>query len=150
MIKPLNLPKADLNLTRKNGDVYVWSILRKKQLKLTPEEWVRQHFVHYLLNEYKLPIGLLVEEYSLVYNGLSKRADILLFNQKGVPKVLVECKSTDVELSQDTFYQVAQYSKSLNVDLCILTNGLQHIFLKSDNNDFGASIIDESEFKSLL
>lgn len=130
MIEPLNLPKAELKLSKRDGVVYVWCVIRKKNLVCTPEEWVRQHVIHFLINEKNIPAGLIASEYNLKYNGLSKRADIVIFNRKGSPVLLVECKATNVELSQETLFQAAQYNFQLDVCQLMLTNGIQHIFCR--------------------
>jgi type I site-specific restriction endonuclease len=134
MITPLNLPKADLKLKRIDGDVYVWSLLRKKNLLLTPEEWVRQHVVHDLINFKEIAEGRIAEEFTLEYNGRTKRADLVLFDSNGNPEMIVECKAPEVALTEDVLFQIAQYNKTLNVQYLMMTNGLQHIYCKVDGN----------------
>lgn len=125
--QPLNLPRANLKLTQKKGVNYVWCMLRKKHLRLSPEEWVRQHIIHYLISHKGFPSGLIVSEYSMKYNELSRRCDIVVFDALGVPKMLVECKAPDVELTQHVFHQIAQYNFTLNVDWLLVSNGIDHI-----------------------
>ena len=127
MLTPLNLPKAKLKLTRRNDDLYVFDIFRKKELLLTPEEWVRQHFLHFLVQEKHTPLGLISSEHALTINGLQRRCDAVVFNKKGKPIVIVECKAPSVKLSEKTLHQVAQYNFKLNVNWLILTNGIQTI-----------------------
>lgn len=127
MFPSLNLPKADLKLTRKDGVVYVWCIVRKKNLVLTPEEWVRQHIIHFLIEEKNIPKGLIASEFALKYNGRLKRADVVVFNHNSKPLFIVECKAPEVDLSEKTLHQIAQYNFELKVDLLLLTNGLTHI-----------------------
>ena len=79
MIQPLALPKANLKLTKKDEQIFVWCVARKKTLLLTPEEWVRQHIIHYLVNEKNVPLGLIVSEYSIKVNKLARRCDIVVF-----------------------------------------------------------------------
>jgi hypothetical protein len=131
-IQPLNFPKADLRLKRKDSDVYVWCILRKKELICTPEEWVRQHVIHFLINDKNIPEGLIASEYSLEYNGLAKRADIVVFDRSQKPVLIVECKATTVPITEKTLQQIAQYNFKLNVDYLFLTNGLEHVFCSVD------------------
>ena len=88
MIVALDLPKANLRLKRKKDEVFVWCIIRKKELLCTPEEWVRQHIIHDLIDNKKIPIGLIASEFALNYNGRSKRADIVIFNRNNEPLVL--------------------------------------------------------------
>lgn len=128
MIRPLNLPKAKLKLTRKGKDVLVWCINRKKELVLTPEEWVRQHVLHFLIHERLVPEGLIGAECALTYNGLNKRADLVVFDRSGAPYLIVECKAPDIPITKETLFQVAQYNKSLNSKYLMLTNGLQHVY----------------------
>jgi hypothetical protein len=97
---------------------------------LTPEEWVRQHMIHYLIGEKNYPQSLLAVERGLELNGLRKRFDLLAFNKNGQPQLLVECKSPDVELSKAVFEQIAIYNAKFKVTLLLVTNGLQHIAVK--------------------
>ena len=132
MIEPLNLPKADLRLKKIKGVVHVWCIIRKKDLVCTPEEWVRQHFIHFLINDRKIPIGLIASEYPLDYNGRLKRADIVVFNKKQDPVLIVECKAPKINLDEKTLFQIAQYNFHLDVDYLCLTNGLDHAYSMID------------------
>lgn len=132
MIEPLNLPKADLRLKKIKGIVHVWCVIRKKDLVCTPEEWVRQHFIHFLINERNIPIGLIASEYPLDYNGRLKRADIVVFNKKQDPVLIVECKAPKINLDEKTLFQIAQYNFHLDVDYLCLTNGLDHAYSQID------------------
>lgn len=134
-IQPLNLPKAKLKLVKRDDQVYVWCILRKKELICTPEEWVRQHIIHFLINEKSIPEGLIASEYSLEYNGLKKRADVVVFNKEQQPLLIVECKATSVPITEKTLRQIAQYNFQLNVDFLFLTNGLEHVFCQVDREN---------------
>ena len=138
MIVPLNLPKADLKLRKKDEVVHVWCIVRKKDLVLTPEEWVRQHVIHFLISDKNIPLGLIASEYSLEYNGLSKRADIVVFNREQRPILIVECKASEVEITETTFRQIAQYNAKLGVDYLMMTNGLTHVhcYIDREKSDF--------------
>lgn len=110
----------------------IFDNLRKKYLVLTPEEWVRQHFVHYLISEKKYPISLIAIEKQLTLNTRKKRTDILVFNQIGTPELIVECKAPSVKITQDTFDQIARYNLKLNANYLIVTNGLTHFYCKMD------------------
>ncbi|MFT6243547.1 MAG: hypothetical protein ACJA0U_000826 [Salibacteraceae bacterium] len=127
MITPLNLPKADLKLSKKDDQVFVWCILRKKNLVCTPEEWVRQHVVHFLIGN-GVPEGLIAAEFNLEYNGRSKRADVVVFDREQNPILVVECKEPRVELTQAVFNQIAGYNHELRVEYLMMTNGLDHIY----------------------
>lgn len=128
----LNLPAYDFRYTERENKKYIFDIIRKKYVLLTPEEWVRQNFIRYLLEEKGYIQSLVRVEMFFKLNRLSKRADIALFNRKGQPKVLVECKSPKVTISQVVFEQVARYNLSFKVDFLIVTNGLQHYCCKMD------------------
>tara|TARA_B110000285_G_scaffold131140_1_gene147294 strand:- start:890 stop:1333 length:444 start_codon:yes stop_codon:yes gene_type:complete len=132
MITPLDFPKAPLRLKRKNGKVYVWCAIRKLDLLCTPEEWVRQHVIHYLINKKKIPIGLIVSEYSLNYNGVNKRADIVVLDRSQNPVLIVECKAPEIPVNDKVMLQIAQYNAKLNANYLFLTNGLNHIVCKVD------------------
>ncbi len=129
----LNLPKANLRLK----DDLIWCVLRKKYIKNTPEEWVRQHFIHYLITQLDYPIGLMASEKMVKYNGMSKRCDIVSFSNELKTVLIVECKAPKIKLTEDVFYQIAKYNFTLKAPLLILTNGLQHIVAHIDieNNE---------------
>lgn len=126
MIVPLNFPTAPLQLTKRNGVVYVWCIVRKKKLKLTPEEWVRQHAIHWLISYKKVPLGAIGAEISLTINGLSRRCDVLVFTPFGSPCLVIECKAPDIPINQEVFFQLAQYNRVLSSAHFMLTNGINH------------------------
>jgi len=128
MIEALNLPKAELRLKRKNNEVFVWCIIRKRELLCTPEEWVRQHIIHDLINNKNIPIGLIASEYALNYNGRLKRADIVVFNRNQQPVLIVECKATNIAITEETLFQIAQYNFELKVPMLIMSNGLNHVY----------------------
>jgi hypothetical protein len=125
MIQPLNLPKVPLKLSRNEGVVFVWCEIRKKKLKLTPEEWVRQHVIHYLTTFKNVPKGVIASEQSIQVNGLTRRCDLVVYNSHGKPILLIECKAADVVLNEKVLHQIAQYNFNLNVDYLLLTNGIQ-------------------------
>ncbi len=135
MLTPLNFPKADLKLFKKEGQLFVWDIFRKKRLKLTPEEWVRQHVLHYLVDECGVPQTLIASEYGIRVNDLERRCDGVVFNRSGRPIAIIECKAPIVKLQESTLHQIAQYNFSLDVKWLILTNGLTTItaFIDSEN-----------------
>ncbi|KOY52338.1 Type I restriction enzyme R protein [Polaribacter dokdonensis DSW-5] len=99
---------------------------------LTPEEWVRQHFVQYLIDEKRYPASLIALEKQLVINNRKKRTDVLIFNKNGTPEIIVECKAPSIKITQDTFDQIARYNLKLNAHYLIVTNGLQHYYCKMD------------------
>lgn len=120
----LNLPDANLKLARKEGQVVVWDPIRKKHLVLTPEEWVRQHFIHYLI-ALKYPETAIALEGGFHLGKKLQRTDILIY-QKGKPAMIVECKAPQVKLNQTTFDQALRYNTYYNTGHIVVTNGLQH------------------------
>ena len=132
MIK-LNLPQFDIKIQDKDGKSEIFDIIRKKYVLLTPEEWVRQHFLHLLINHYQYPKSLIKIETGLKYNQLQKRSDIVVYDREGKPFLIVECKSTDVALSQKTFEQITRYNFTLKSRYVVITNGLQHFCCSIDH-----------------
>ena len=126
MLFDLNLPKYDFKLKRVEGSKFIFDEVRKKYVKLTPEEWVRQNLVQYLHQQKKYPLSLMSIEHALKYNGMSKRADILCFNKEGKPLLMVECKASSVKINQNVFEQIARYNFDLQVPLLMVSNGLEH------------------------
>lgn len=140
MFKPveLNLPEYPFKLHQKDNVVFIFDELRKKDLVLTPEEWVRQHFVQYLIIQKKYPKTLIKLEGGLKLNKLQKRTDIVVFDKNGSPQILVECKATSVKITQDVFDQVARYNMIHKVKYLMISNGLQHYCCVMDyeNNSY--------------
>jgi predicted type IV restriction endonuclease len=122
----LNLPLANLSLRKDQGKVWIFDMIRKKYVVLTPEEWVRQHFVHYLINDLKYPRSLFRLEGALTYNSLQKRSDILIRDRQGKPWMLVECKSPAIKLTQKAFNQIAVYNMTIGATFLAVTNGMVH------------------------
>ena len=129
----LNLPKTSVRL---KGDK-IWDPLRKKYYICTPEEWVRQHFVDYLIQHKGYPKGRLVNEHIVAYNGMKKRCDIALFNDEMKVDLIVECKAPKVAITEDTFYQIAKYTHVLKASFLVLTNGMDHYiaFVDKEKNE---------------
>ena len=131
-MQELNLPSYDLRLKKTDGQLRIFDEIRKKYVALTPEEWVRQNFIHYLIDQKEVPSGLIILEKKLVLNTMTRRPDILIHNRQGVPIMIVECKAPDVKISQDTFDQIAGYNSVLRVPFLVVTNGMQHFCCKMD------------------
>lgn len=132
-MQKLNLPSFEYNIREINGKAAIFDILRKKFVVLTPEEWVRQHFVNFLISHYKYPKSLIRLESGLKYNQLQKRSDIQVYDREGNIFLIVECKSADVKISQNTFEQVARYNFSLKARHIAVTNGLDHFCCSVDH-----------------
>ena len=142
MIK-LNLPNANLKIKLVKGTMQVFDQVRKKYVKLTPEEWVRQNFIYYL-NCYKgYPLALMQLEKIINYNGMSKRADIVLNSSEGVAKIIVECKAPNIAISQSAFDQISIYNYNIHVDYLIVTNGIKHFCCKVNYEENNYSFVKE-------
>lgn len=122
----LNLPPFLHKVKELNGKPHIYDLIRRKYVMLTPEEWVRQHFVHLLIDHYQYPKSLFAVETGLFYNKLAKRSDIMVLNTDGRPHLLVECKSPDVKITEATFAQIARYNFTLRPAFLAITNGLTH------------------------
>jgi len=143
MFSPLSFPKADLNISKKEGAYFVWCIIRKKKLVLTPEEWVRQHVIHFLINEKKVPVGLIASEFLISVNGLSRRCDIVVFDINKTPLLIVECKSVEVDINEKVLHQIAQYNFKLNTSNLFLTNGWTSVACKINKLENNISYFKE-------
>ena len=139
----LNLPKVALKTKSVEGTIQVFDVIRKKYFVLTPEEWVRQHFIHYLNNEKNYPMGLMGVEKMVKYNALKTRADIILYTTEGKAKMIVECKAANVKITQDTFNQIAKYNFKLKVPFLVVTNGMQHFCCRMDYENNSISFLEE-------
>jgi len=128
----LNLPGFSPELLEKDGKLMIFDRQRKKHLILTPEEWVRQHWINFLINHLKFPKGLLASEKGLRYNKLQKRTDIVVWDTNSAPYLLVECKAPKVKLTQSTIEQACVYHMELKSPYLVITNGIQHICLSFD------------------
>lgn len=128
----INLPSYDHKLKKINDKLCIWDIIRKKYIVLTPEEWVRQHFIHHLINDHKYPKKLIKLESSLLYNQLIKRTDIQVFDREGGLFMVVECKAPYIGLSETVFNQAVQYNKILKAKYLTITNGMIFHCCKTD------------------
>jgi type I site-specific restriction endonuclease len=128
----LNLPNVVLKTKLVEATTQVFDVVRKKYFKLTAEEWVRQHFINYLNKDKNYPFGLMGVEQMIKYNNLKTRADIVLYNVDGMPNMIVECKAPNMNITQDTFDQIARYNFKLRVKYLVVTNGLQHFCCEMD------------------
>lgn len=128
----LNFPSYNFRFKNSENKIYIFDVVRKKFVILQPEEWVRQHVVHYLLDQKKYPLSLINVEKQLKLNGLVKRYDIIVFKADGTIALLVECKAPEVMITQITFDQIASYNFQLRAEFLMVTNGLQHFYCKMD------------------
>lgn len=142
-MKPLNLPKFACKIAKKEGKNTIFDAIRKKFVALTPEEWVRQHFVNYLITYLRYPKMLISIEGGLQYNRLQKRSDIVVFNRKGMPFMLVECKAPEVKISQNIFEQAAMYNQTLKANYIVVTNGLELYCCEIDHENASYHFVNE-------
>lgn len=127
-IQALNLPIASLQLTKKEGRIFVLCLIRRKPILLTPEEWVRQHLLSFLIHDRKVPKGLIRVERSIQVNGMTRRFDVLVSNTLGQPVLLLECKAPEIAINREVFYQIAQYNSQIRAKYFMMSNGLMHYF----------------------
>ncbi len=125
-METLNLPKTELKIAIKDDKQLVFDILRRKYVALTPEEWVRQHFVHHLIRDKGYPAECIGNEISLTLNGTRKRCDSVVYGRNAQPVMIIEYKSPQVEITQQVFEQISRYNIRLRVEWLIVSNGLQH------------------------
>ena len=131
-MQKLNLPNYKFKLKSNENKTLIFDNLRKKYMVLTPEEWVRQHFVQFLIEEKNYPASLIAIEKQVLVNNLKKRSDILVFNKDGNPEIIVECKAPKIKITQATFDQIARYNSKLRANFLVVTNGLSHFYCKMD------------------
>ena len=145
-MQQLHFPSYSFRFKNSENKVSIFDEIRKKFIILTPEEWVRQHVVRFLLEEKKYPKSLINVEKVLTINGLRKRYDIVVFNPDGSIFVLVECKAPEIKTSQATFDQIARYNMTLKAEYLMVTNGHNHYFCQMDfeneKYDFLAALPD--------
>lgn len=131
-MQKLNFPTYSFRFKNSENKISIFDEIRKKFVILQPEEWVRQHCVHYLMTEKKYPKSLINVEKELIINDLKKRYDIVVFNPDGSIHLIVECKSAKITINQDTFDQIARYNLSVNATYLMVTNGINHYYCQMD------------------
>ena len=132
MMMQLNLPTYECRLREQNGRQQIFDVLRRRYVALTPEEWVRQHFVHYLIEHKGYPKGLLANEVDLRVGEKHLRCDTVLYDKALHPKIIVEYKAPDIAITQKVFNQITVYNMLLHVDYLIVSNGMQHYCCQMD------------------
>ena len=131
-MQQLNFPKFSFRFKKSENKISIFDVIRKRFVILQPEEWVRQHCIHYLIEIKGYPKSLINIEKELIVNTLRKRYDIVVFNSDGSIHLIVECKSPEVKIDQSTFDQIAQYNLTLNATYLMITNGLNHYYCLMD------------------
>ncbi len=128
----LNLPTYEIKIAQHGNKQQIFDFLRRKYVALTPEEWVRQHFVHYLVEHKGYPAGLMGNEIELNVGDKHLRCDTILYNKDVIPQMIIEYKAPQIKIQQKTFDQISAYNLLLKVDYLIVSNGLQHICCRMD------------------
>ena len=128
----LNFPSYNFRFKNSENKVSIFDVIRKKFILLTPEEWVRQHTVQFLLQEKNYPKSYVNVEKIIKINNVTKRYDVVVFQPDGTIFLLVECKASEVTISQETFDQIARYNLKLKAKYLMVTNGLNHYFCQMD------------------
>ena len=133
-MRKLNLPLFEFKIKKENNNTIIFDKIRKKWIILTPEEWVRQNFISYILDK-NYPKSLINCEKVFYINKVSKRYDIVVYDSSGDVEILVECKSYDVNLIKEHFDQVMRYNLELKSKYVIVTNGLRHFYFEFDDSE---------------
>ena len=128
----LNLPPFNANIRREGMNVRIFDTLRQRFVALTPEEWVRQHFVNMLLTNYGFSSSLTANEVSLSLNGMSRRCDTVVYDKQLRPRMIVEYKRPSVEITQRVFDQICSYNMVMHVDYLVVSNGMHHFACRMD------------------
>ena len=131
-LEELNLPKYQVKIQKKEGNYFIFDEIRKGYFVLTPEEWVRQNFIHFLINHHDYSKNYIKVEKQIKVNERIKRFDILVYDKGATPFLLIECKAPEVKISQSTFEQIATYNMELKVPYLVVTNGLNHFICEID------------------
>ena len=139
----LNFPEFDLSLKKEEGKVWIFDVIRKKYIVVTPEEWVRQHLIHYFISHLNYPKSLIKVETGLSYNKLKKRADVLVYDREGLPWLVAECKSSKERLSEETIRQVSTYNFTLGAKYVVVTNGMAHFCVSVDQVSRRTSVLKD-------
>jgi len=132
IMQSLNLPKYSFKIQTKEQKKYIFDAFRKKFVALTPEEWVRQHFIRYLCEERDYPSSLIAVEMDMEFNKLHFRADAVVYDRQARPVMVVECKAPDISIRQEHFDQILRYNMQLKVAYLVVTNGLEHYCCRFD------------------
>lgn len=139
----LNLPPYEIKIQEKDNKRVIFDVLRRKYVALTPEEWVRQHFIHYLVNHKHYPAGLLANEIELKIGEKRLRCDTVLYDRTLQPRMIIEYKAPTVTLNQKVFDQVFTYNILLRVDYLIISNGMHHICCRIDKENHQYAFLED-------
>jgi len=134
-LKELNLPQYSFKITGDEKSEMIFDPIRKKYVKLTEEEWVRQNFLQYLIRVGKYSPGLIGVEVAFPFNRMKRRIDILIHDRNGNPVMIVECKSPDIAIDDKVFDQIVNYNMEFKVPYIVVTNGLVHYICKVNHEE---------------
>lgn len=134
-MQQLHFPSYSFTLKNKENKPYIFDTIRKKYIRLTPEEWVRQHTLLFLIETHHYPKSLINVEKEFMVNGTKKRYDIVVYNKDGSIFLMIECKSPTITINQETFDQIARYNFQLDATYLMVTNGLNHYYCQMDYNN---------------
>lgn len=150
MLAQLNLPPYDANIKKVGGMVKIFDAQRRKFVALTPEEWVRQNFVHFLFEHKGYSTALLANEVAVTLNGMSRRCDCVLYGTDAKPRMIIEFKAPTVEITQKVFDQICRYNMVLKVEYLIVSNGLVHYCCKLNETKDGYIFLEDiPDYKDL-
>ena len=147
----LNLPSYETKICEREGKQQIFDPLRNCYVTLTPEEWVRQHFVNYLIEHKGYPTSLTANEVAIKLNNTNRRCDTVIYDKSLQPRVIVEYKAPNVKITKEVFAQISRYNLVLKVDYLIISNGLQHYCCKMDYNKQSFTFLKEiPEYSTII
>lgn len=147
----LNLPKYGIKIANENGHQTIFDVLRRKYVALTPEEWVRQHFVHYLIEHKGYPQALMANEIQLAIGNKKLRCDSVLYDRSLKPRMIIEYKAPTVNITQKVFDQITIYNMLLHVDYLVVSNGIKHYCCRMDYDNQKYLFLDDiPDYQNLL
>ncbi len=151
VMQKLNLPEFSFRIKTEDDKMFIFDTLRKKFVRLTPEEWVRQNFVQFLISRKNFAFSLIAIETSLKINNNQQRADLVVYNRSGVPLLIAEFKAPEVKISQQTFDQIVRYNMQLKVPFLVVSNGLNHYCCQINYSENSYTFLsDIPDFKDIL
>lgn len=148
---PLNLPSFDAKIKKTEKGILIFDILRRKYVVLTPEEWVRQHFVHYLVGDKKYPASLMGNEVGIKLHTLNRRCDTVIYDRQLQPLMVIEYKEPKVPITQQVFEQIIRYNRVLRVPFLVVSNGMSHYCCHMNYEDQSVTYLKEiPDYEALL
>ena len=149
-MQKLNLPSYNFKIRKNNNNYEIFDSIRKQYVSLNPEEWVRQNFIRFLVEEKQYPEMLIAVEKSIKLNRMIRRPDIVIYDKTTKAKLIVECKAPSVKITQNTVDQIVRYNMTLKVDYLVVTNGLNHYCIQINYKENKYNFINEIPFFSEL